>query len=186
MKTKKRTTDIFRPVILMCLFLGILGACGDSDRNADEDMNLERQENANQERLKEGQNQNNNQGQVFETTLSGENEVPAVTTSASGNATIILQADSIHIEGEFTGLSSDYTASHIHKGAEGENGKPIITLEPAVSNNSTNGTWDEAYKITEAQIKALKADSLYINVHSADHKSGEVRGQLSSSGMNKN
>ena len=161
MEKKKRTTNIFRSVILMYLFLGVLGACSDSDRNSDQDINLERQESANQERLMEGQDRNGTkQQQVFETTLSGDNEVPGVTTSASGNATVILQSDSIHIEGEFSGLSSEYTASHIHKGVKGENGKPVITLKPAVSNNGITGTWDEAYKITQAQIKALKADSI--------------------------
>ena len=33
-------------------------------------------------------------------------------------------------------------------------------------------------KLTEAQYKAYEAGDLYVNVHSAAHKGGEVRGQL--------
>lgn len=177
------SNNLLCTTVLFSFLLGSLAACSETEQDSNQDMTLEREESANQERVMEGQNDNNNQGQVFEATLSGGNEVPEVTSPASGNATLILQADSIYIEGEFTGLGSDYTASHIHKGVKGENGKPIITLEPAVSNNSTTGTWDGAHAVSNAQIKALKTDSLYINVHSADHKSGEIRGQLNSSGM---
>ena len=170
--------------IVLSFLFGNIAACGDAERDSNQDMALDRQESANQERLMEGKkNKKASQENVFEATLSGNNQSPSVDTRASGNATVILQGDSIHIEGEFSGLSSNYTASHIHKGAKGENGKPVITLEAAVSNNSITGAWDGAHKITEAQIKALKGDSLYINVHTADHKSGEIRGQLRSMDM---
>jgi hypothetical protein len=32
--------------------------------------------------------------------------------------------------------------------------------------------------LTDAQYDAYKAGGLYINVHSSEHKSGEIRGQL--------
>ncbi len=122
-------------------------------------------------------------GQTFEAELAGDNEVPEVETDADGSMTVTLAGDSIHVEGEFSGLSSDYAASHIHKGAEDENGDPIQTLKPDVGSDKTSGTWDASYTLDEDQIRALKADSLYINVHSADHTSGEIRGQLSSGGF---
>jgi hypothetical protein len=33
-------------------------------------------------------------------------------------------------------------------------------------------------KLTDAQYKAFKAGDLYVNVHSAQHQGGEIRGQL--------
>lgn len=123
------------------------------------------------------------QEQTFEVSLEGTNEVPAVTTDASGNATITLEGDSIHVEGEFSDLGSAYTASHIHKGAKDENGDPIITLEPDLEEDKTSGSWDGTYQLTEEHLSALISDSLYINVHTTENKSGEIRGQVTSSGM---
>jgi hypothetical protein len=33
-------------------------------------------------------------------------------------------------------------------------------------------------KLNSAQMDALKGGNLYVNVHSADHKGGEIRAQL--------
>src|SRR5699024_7598866 len=110
--------------------------------------------------------------QTYEASLDGSNEVPEVETDAEGSVTVTLKGDSIHVEGQFSGLSSQYAASHIHKGAEGENGDPIITLKPDVNSDKISGSWDASYTLNEEQISALKADSLYVNVHSADYKSG--------------
>ncbi len=43
-----------------------------------------------------------------------------------------------------------------------------------------DGSWStpDGAKLTEDQYKAFKAGNLYVNVHSAAHKGGEIRGQL--------
>jgi hypothetical protein len=41
-------------------------------------------------------------------------------------------------------------------------------------------TWKvpDGSKLSEEQMKAFKDGNLYVNVHSAEHKPGEIRGQL--------
>ncbi|HEY6044486.1 MAG TPA: CHRD domain-containing protein [Nitrosospira sp.] len=106
--------------------------------------------------------------------LSGDQEVPPVKTSASGNGTITVNDDK-SIKGKITTSDIKGIGAHIHEGASGKNGPDIITLKKTSDNE-----WsvpDDA-KLTDAQYDAFKAGHLYVNVHSEAHKSGEIRGQL--------
>jgi hypothetical protein len=107
-------------------------------------------------------------------TLSGEQEVPAVTTSASGGGTITINPD-MSVSGSVTTKGVAGTMAHIHNGAAGKNGPVIIPLT-----KSGADTWSvpAGAKLTDAQNAAFKAGDLYVNVHSAEHKGGEIRGQL--------
>jgi hypothetical protein len=106
--------------------------------------------------------------------LSGAEETPAVETSASGSGTFSISADKT-LSGEVKTSGIQGTAAHIHAGAPGEKGPPVITLAQA-----SDGAWTVPAdsKLTDEQYAALKAGKLYVNVHSADHKPGEIRGQL--------
>jgi hypothetical protein len=64
--------------------------------------------------------------------------------------------------------------AHIHQGAKGVNGPVIIPL----AKNGDTYTVPEGKKLTQAQMDALKAGNLYVNVHSNEYKGGEVRAQL--------
>jgi hypothetical protein len=105
--------------------------------------------------------------------LSGAQEVPAVTTSATGNGTLTVNAD-MTVSGSITTTGVAGTAAHIHMAEAGKNGPVIITLTKG------DNAWSvpAGTKLTEAQYKAYKAGDLYINVHSAANKGGEIRGQL--------
>ncbi len=107
-------------------------------------------------------------------TLSGDQEVPAVTTSATGTGTISVSPDK-SVSGSVTTTGIAGTMAHIHEGATGKNGGVVIPL----SKNGDNG-WSvpAGAKLTDAQYKSLEAGSLYVNVHSAAHQGGEIRGQL--------
>jgi len=107
-------------------------------------------------------------------TLSGSAEVPAVSTSASGSGTITINPD-MSVSGSVTTTGVTATMAHIHNGAAGKNGPVIIPLT-----KSGDNTWSvpAGAKLTEAQYAAYKAGDLYVNVHSAEHKGGEIRGQL--------
>jgi hypothetical protein len=64
--------------------------------------------------------------------------------------------------------------AHIHRGAKGQNGPVII---PLTKNGDTYSVPD-GKKLTDAQMKDLKAGNLYVNVHSNAHKGGEIRAQI--------
>jgi CHRD domain len=106
--------------------------------------------------------------------LTGAEETPPVTTSASGTGTITIAADK-SVTGTVKTVGIEGTVAHIHVGAPGQSGPPIITL-----NKGADGVWSvpTGSKLTDDQYASFKAGNLYVNVHSAEHKAGEIRGQL--------
>jgi hypothetical protein len=106
--------------------------------------------------------------------LTGGEEVPAVQTTATGTGTITVGADK-SVSGSVTTKGIKGVAAHIHQAAMGKNGPPIVSLE-----QSSDGVWSvpKDSKLTDAQYAAYKAGELYVNVHSAEHKGGEIRGQI--------
>jgi hypothetical protein len=106
--------------------------------------------------------------------LYGAQEVPPVTTAAGGSGTVTVSDDG-SIRGNIRTTGVKATAAHIHMGPAGRNGKVIIPLK-----RTSDNTWEvpEGAKLTPEQLNAYKAYGLYINVHSAAHKGGEIRGQL--------
>jgi hypothetical protein len=106
--------------------------------------------------------------------LSGAEETPPVTTSASATGTITIDKDK-SVSGSVKASGIDGTVAHIHVGAPGQSGPPIITLE-----KGADGVWSvpAGSKLTDDQYASFKAGNLYVNVHSADHKPGEIRAQL--------
>ena len=106
--------------------------------------------------------------------LTGAEEVPPVTTSALATGTIKVAKDK-SVSGVIKTSGIDGIAAHIHVGAPGENGPPIITLT-----KGADGTWTvpAGSKLTDEQYASFKSGNLYVNVHSAEHKPGEIRAQL--------
>jgi hypothetical protein len=113
-------------------------------------------------------------GDEIKVTLSGDQEVPPVATSAKGTGTITVDKDR-SVRGSVTTSGVQGVAAHIHRAAQGKNGPPIITLTKASEN-----MWSvpEGTKLTDEQFAAYEAGELYINVHSAANKPGEIRGQI--------
>ena len=107
-------------------------------------------------------------------TLAGDQEVPPVATAASGTGTISIGEDGT-VSGSIQTTGIEGTAAHIHLAAPGQNGPVAIPLA-----KSGKGRWSvpAGAKLTEAQAEAHKAGNLYVNVHSAAHPGGEIRGQL--------
>ena len=108
-------------------------------------------------------------------TLSGANEVPPVSTSASGTGTVTVKTDrSVSARITVSGMAA--TASHIHVAPAGANGPVIV---PFVKQGDNTFVAAEGAKMTESQYEAYMAGRTYVNVHSAKNPDGEVRAQLS-------
>jgi len=105
--------------------------------------------------------------------LTGAEEVPPVSTSAKGDGRFTIGSDG-SVKGSVTTTGVQGTAAHIHQGAKGQNGPVIVPL----TKNGDTYTAPDGAKLNEAQMSAYKAGNLYVNVHSAANKGGEIRGQL--------
>lgn len=130
----------------------------------------------------------------YKAPLSGQNEVPPVETSATGEAEITAPAnDTIKYRVNITGINNA-SAAHIHMAKEGENGEVIADL----LNTPTSKDKDTAYgmifrgNFSDSSLKgpmegktlddlaaAMDSGDTYVNVHTAGHPDGEIRGQLS-------
>jgi hypothetical protein len=106
--------------------------------------------------------------------LTGAEETPPVSTSATGEGKITIAKDHT-VKGEIKTVGINGVAAHIHVGAPGQSGPPIITLT-----KGADGAWvvPDASKLTDEQFASFTSGNLYVNVHSPDHKSGEIRAQL--------
>jgi CHRD domain len=112
----------------------------------------------------------------FKADLSSASEVPPVTSTGKGTATASLDTTTKTLTWTVTysGLSGPATAGHIHgPAAPGANAGVLVPftgdLASPIKGSAT---------LTDAQISDLEAGRTYINLHTADNKGGEIRGQL--------
>ena len=108
--------------------------------------------------------------------LSGANEVPPNTSTASGRGRVELDPNTLDVSISITTAGVTASAAHLHLGATGANGGIIVALTLGPAN-----TWTSAAdaKLTPAQAVAFAAGGTYLNVHSTALPGGEVRGQAS-------
>jgi CHRD domain-containing protein len=111
----------------------------------------------------------------YTATLKGADEVPPNDTKGTGM--VDAKYDSATMKLSYTvtysGLTGAATAAHFHGPAKpGANAGPIITLE-----NLASPIKGEV-KLTADQAKSLADGLWYLNIHTAAHPPGEIRGQL--------
>lgn len=115
--------------------------------------------------------------EVLFTTLSGDEEVPAVASAASGIAasTVNRRTGTVTLHLNASG-ADDATGSHIHNGPAGQNGPVLLALEQDMTDA---GHWS----VSNAQLDAAglgdyRAGQLYVNLHTPANPGGEIRGQV--------
>ena len=111
----------------------------------------------------------------FKASLSGKNEVPPNSVAATGTVTATYDTASKMLtwKGSYSGLTGPATAAHFHGPAPaGKNAGVMVPISP-------NGpAFEGSATLTDAQAKALVDGDMYVNVHTAANKGGEIRGQL--------
>ena len=110
--------------------------------------------------------------------LSGSQEVPPVNVSGTGTATITVGEDR-SVSAKIVTQGVNGTAAHIHEGAAGANGPVAVPMDKTGENEWSTKA---GAKLTDSQYEAYKAGRLYFNVHTAQNKGGEIRGQIRPAG----
>ena len=124
--------------------------------------------------------------QLYQAILSGGNHVPANTSRAQGTVDAILDGSELVVSGNFANLESDFNieiagGAHIHSGIAGQNGGIEAVLTTELDPDNRGGAFTEennTFELTEEQLGLLRARKLYVNIHSLDLGSGELRGQF--------
>jgi hypothetical protein len=110
-------------------------------------------------------------------TLSGAQEVPAVTTNGTGTVTGTYDAstNTLAYNVSWSNLSGNATLAHFHgPAAAGTNAGVVIPFTLTAGATSVSGTTT----LTDAQETDFLNGLWYANVHTAAHGSGEIRGQV--------
>jgi Cu/Zn superoxide dismutase len=113
--------------------------------------------------------------------LTAEQEEPPTGVSGRGTGTFRLTPFGLEYDITVAGLTGPITAAHIHFGPIGLNGGVALDLGPAFGQDCTaHGTWkpDDTPPFDLTAVKELLKGNFYVNVHTAAHPSGEIRGQI--------
>ena len=108
--------------------------------------------------------------------LSGASEVPAVTSDASGMAEIKFNSKTNQLSWTIThsGLSGPATGAHFHGPAmAGANAGAAVPISGNLASPITGSA-----TLTAPQVADLMAGEWYVNLHTAVHPNGEIRGQV--------
>jgi CHRD domain-containing protein len=116
------------------------------------------------------------QGATLTSTLSGEAEIPAVTTMGTGTVDVTYTPATKVLKWKvvYSGLSGPVTGAHFHGPAiPGQNAGVALPfkgkLDSPIEGQAT---------LTDAQADELLTGKWYVNLHTAANPNGEVRGQV--------
>lgn len=116
----------------------------------------------------------------FRVPLTGANQAPPVQTSGSGGADLTYDASTRVVTWNvtFSGLSSQATMAHFHgPAAAGKNAGVKVWLSDKGNKEVTSPMKGEA-TLSAGDAKMFEAGEMYVNIHTKDHPSGEIRGQV--------
>ena len=115
--------------------------------------------------------------QVHAAQLTASQEVPANSTTATGNGLVSFDPATKKFTARLTLSGMTATAAHIHPGAVGVNGPVLFPLSETAAGS---GVWVSAADavLTDAQITMLNTGGLYFNAHSTAFPGGQIRGQV--------
>lgn len=113
------------------------------------------------------------------TTMSGANETQPADPDGTGTAAVTIDMANTQVCYTVTvqNIALPATAAHIHRGAAGVKGAPVVTFNVLPD---ANGTATSCVKTDAALLQEIASNpaGFYVNVHNAEFPDGAVRGQL--------
>lgn len=112
----------------------------------------------------------------FMAKLDGASETPPNDSKGTGamTATFDPATSTLTWSIDYSGLTGPAVAAHFHGPAPAGKAAGVEVPLAAPLDSPIKGS----AKLTADQAKDLMAGQLYVNVHTADHKAGEIRGQV--------
>jgi hypothetical protein len=108
--------------------------------------------------------------------LSGSEQVPALQNEASATLEATLEPGSLLLSWTLThsGLSGPITGAHFHGPATAGQTAGVVLPISGVGDSPSSGS----VTLSAAQAAELRAGNWYLNLHTAAHPDGEIRGQV--------
>lgn len=112
----------------------------------------------------------------FTAKLDGAQETPPNASAGAGHADLTVDTDSHTLRWavDYAGLSGPATMAHLHGPAPVGKAAGVMVNFPGPLASPLSGQ----ASVTDAQIAQIKAGETYVNVHTAEHPAGEIRGQV--------
>jgi ribosomal protein S6E (S10) len=136
------------------------------------------------------------QNEKYRAKLDGNNEVPAVNTTAEGVINFKAKNDMLTWKMNVTG-ANDATGVNIHKGKAGEKGEIVVDLMKVSKHSDNPKGMTMRGNVTESSLKgsmagktiadlktAIANGDVYVNLKTQDHPDGLMRGQIKLKGTN--
>lgn len=179
MRTHTRSS---RAAVLALAALSALavGACGDDD----DDSDVAAKEPATEASTLPSVTAPEAAATTLTATLAGAEEVPGPGVDpGTGTAEIKINGDEVCYDLKAT-MGEQPTAAHIHQGAKGAAGPVFVDLKPAFEAGESAFTAAACTTPAAGEAAKITADpaGFYVNIHTAEHAAGAVRGQLAKSG----
>ncbi len=136
------------------------------------------------------------QNEKYRAKLDGNNEVPAVNTTSEGVINFKTKGDMLTWKMNVTGMSAA-TGAHIHQGKIGENGNAVVDLLKVSKQKDTANGMVMRGNVTDSSLtgpmagktiadlkSAMGKGDMYVDIATASHLDGEIRGQINVKGDN--
>jgi hypothetical protein len=112
----------------------------------------------------------------YKATLTGAAETPPIDSKGSGTLAANFNTSTKKLDWtvDYSGLTGPAVAAHFHGPAPVGKPAPVEVPLEAPLDSPMKGS----ATLTDAQAKDLTDGMMYFNIHTAEHKPGEIRGQL--------
>jgi hypothetical protein len=116
---------------------------------------------------------------AFDAWLDGLQETPPVVTDAKGVACVKFSPslDTLYYKVVASNLSGPITGAHFHRAGIDTAGPAVIDIADSIVENTIIGHITGT-ELTDSLINDFLEGRIYVNLHTAQHPAGEIRGQV--------